>query len=801
MAPVALRSRQSGIGVEEVKLSNVPRRLSALAHSESAVLSHRWTRVARDALLAAALLTALTFLSFDSGPWRNLDEVLLVTPDIVREKTEPPPSNLAEVGSTQAGKWQPTITQHKEHEPVDVKTEPEVRSTQAGKWQPMIRQHKEHKLIEVNTESEVRSTQAGEWQPTITQHTQCVPEPWWTTADPCASVENLNQFFKESNSTAFSIKHPACPDSTSHQVHVAVPYYNLPKGTLKAAIDSIKQQQYPKVHIYIYDDGSDREDALETLHHVCRDSCNTYNVLGFLPPNASEKLGSEHVDLLQRTVTPQIHSLDQSLHCFRSSAHLGPAGAKYWLFQLIRQAAGANDVIMVVDGDDELMGTDAIKIINQAYVDNAAWATYGSPSGKWEEQTKDIAPEIRANKMPFEPRKQAWIYGHPRTFKAHLLEHVSMADFQFIDGTWLRKATDRAFVYRVIELAGHDRVAYIDKKIYKYKYSQTASSNAMTPKKVKQAHTQHTMDLGPSQRLELPIHVVLMAWKRMHLLPYQLHWIDDQEKLGGRPIYLHIINDNHEEKDLLESIVANYTVGGKCIRQIHVVHTNPDEHLHIFARFMYIEKLRRSTALDYILFFDDDQYLPPSIVATLVKEHQPKGMTTWYGKVFDRKVSGVPAHYWKQITKYDELLFGRAWPRVSYFKYGAPCGSIYDSNLWLQETQLLRIAADLHRWSKIDDLWVSYVMDALLGWQIRRLSPPMVPIDIGLGNHIPKKLVASKHLSDVTMLQKTVSRETKKVATYLDRSVDKVAMFNELQSSFHWDAYATKNEEQATKTK
>ena len=637
--------------------------------------------------------------------------------------------------------------------------------------------------VKVERKPEVRSTPAEEWQ-------QCMSEPWYTATNPCASVEHLDRFFKESNSTTFSIERPACPGSTSHQIHVAIPYYNLPKGTLKAAIDSIKKQQYPKVHIYLYDDGSDSDDALETLQYFCSNLCDDHTIFEFRPPNASGKLSSEHVDILRKTITPQIHSSDQSLHCIRSTENLGPAGGKHWLFQVIQQAADANDVVVVLDGDDELIGTDSLETINQAYVDNAAWVTYGSYSGKWEEQTRDISPEIRANKMSFEPRKQPWLYGHPRTFKMHLLEHVTIKDFQIKDGTWLQKATDRAFMYRVMELAGHDRVVFIDKKIYNYKYSDTTSSLTTTPRKVKAAHTRYTMHLEPSERLELPIHLVLMAWKRIHLLPYQLHWLDDQDELDGRPLHVHIINNNYKEKDLLEGIVANYTVGKKLIQQIHVVHTDPDEQLHNFARFKYVEILRRSTALDYVLFFDDDQYLPPLTVATLIKEHSPKGMTTWYGKTFNQ----VPADYWKPSIKFHELLFGLAWPRVTYFKYGGVRASIFDTNLWLQETQLLRLAADLRRWSKIDDLWASYVMDALLGWQIRRLSPKVVPLDIGFQGSMRMELVASKHLSDFTELQEIASHETKKVVTFLDPSVDKVAMVDELQNSFHWDMYTTKNE-------
>ena len=47
-------------------------------------------------------------------------------------------------------------------------------------------------------------------------------------------------------------------------------------------------------------------------------------------------------------------------------------------------------------------------------------------------------------------------------------------------------------------------------------------------------------------------------------------------------------------------------------------------------------------------------------------------------------------------------------------------GSIFDANLWLLARQLRHLAGDLSSWARIEDLWASYVIDALLGWDIRR---------------------------------------------------------------------------------
>jgi hypothetical protein len=55
---------------------------------------------------------------------------------------------------------------------------------------------------------------------------------------------------------------------------------------------------------------------------------------------------------------------------------------------------------------------------------------------------------------------------------------------------------------------------------------------------------------------------------------------------------------------------------------------------------------------------------------------------------------------------------------------------MFNTNIWLADDQLLRLAYDLSSWNRIDDLWASYVLDALLGWEMHRTGT--LPVDIGM---------------------------------------------------------------------
>ena len=270
--------------------------------------------------------------------------------------------------------------------------------------------------------------------------------------------------------------------------------------------------------------------------------------------------------------------------------------------------AHANDVVLVLDGDDILHHPKALTIVNQKYLDTNAWFTYGSYTGKWSDQIIDLSSDIRQHHTPFLPRKHAWVYGHPRTFKTFLLDHITKDDFNHIDGTWLTKGTDRGFIYRMLELAGPSKIGYIATPIYTYNYSPKTSTLATTSKEKRLSQLTHIMETMPrSPKLTLPLHVVLMVWQRIHLLKYQLMWLANQTLVKqGREIHIHLVNNNLAEVRAIESAIKEF--GSHPGIKITLVNTDHVD--NNFARFVYVAKLRRSIACDQVVFLDDDQYWP-----------------------------------------------------------------------------------------------------------------------------------------------------------------------------------------------
>ena len=625
----------------------------------------------------------------------------------------------------------------------------------------------------------------------------------------------------------FSKHSPACPDAARHHMHVILPFANLELETIQAAYCSVQCQDYPpdRMTIYLYEDGSDNSNneasaaasASGSGKGMLQQLCGSNGVVDVKPPfpatelalvdkkdaefdNMAQEWADQLMQQYNRDIHPTKHPAIANTICLQSNERSGPGGAKYWAFRLVQAMAGANDVVAVVDGDDELNTPKALQVINRNYLEKSAWMTYGSYTGKYSEQMKAIPYSILSGQEAFRPRKDqpSWRFGHTRTFKAHLLRHMSRKDFAYKDGTWLIKATDRGFVYRMLELSGVDRVAYITEELYKYKWSGTASTAASVPKEIKEAHLQHVKDLEPSTRLGLPIHIVIVCWSRVYLLKEQLVWLQEQTLAENRQLLVHLLSNNNEtHPEILQTAIEfsrkqKFELASKGVPiQIKIIENK--RNWHAFSRFLYVDELRRTEPMDMVIFVDDDQYWVPNFLTSLLSYHRPKGMTTWYGKTFSKTDfhTGL-ADYWKSTDIKWSHIATKNLTEITTFTYGGPGGSVFDVNLWLFDQQLLRLKYDLQEYHEFDDVWVSYVIDALLGWEHRRLPMP-IPVDIANCNHSLYNVTIFPLLPDgmvtkLLQLHEEIAHKLLSVATFSSGSRgSKTDMFEDLQRRFRWD--------------
>ncbi len=118
----------------------------------------------------------------------------------------------------------------------------------------------------------------------------------------------------------------------------------------------------------------------------------------------------------------------------------------------------ADQVVAVVDGDDRLTHTHALRDIAQLHREGA-WLTYGSFRHS-DGRAGFAAPVLGA------PRKAPWTSSHLVTFRAGLFNAIRRADLQR-SGEWLPLATDVAMVLPMLEMAG-DRAIFDARVHYEY---------------------------------------------------------------------------------------------------------------------------------------------------------------------------------------------------------------------------------------------------------------------------------------------------------------------------------------------
>lgn len=473
-----------------------------------------------------------------------------------------------------------------------------------------------------------------------------------------------------------------------NKFYILCPIYNFDKF-IRQCLNSILDQNYSHWYCILFDDGSTDNSA-----YICKKYVEQY-------PTKFEYL--------------QL-----------SKKNNGPAYTKYHGLMHINKISDANDILLVVDGDDYLFTQEALSIINDTYQKTKCWCTYGSShfTGEWEYRQQDIPRDPRlnstgkgGNKINF--RKLSWRFAHPRSCKCFLLTNFQKKDFQY-QGLWLKKSTDRPLIYNMLEWSGISKVAFITSKIYFYR-EHNKNTWKLISSDYKKFINQYITNTPPKPKLYANIHIVLCMWKRIDNFDLIVNTLNNQTL--AYTIHLHILNNNVDYVDNLEEKVKNFSRIKKNQIKISLSHYN--NQYSCFQRFFYIrDVLLKKYLLDYVFIIDDDQYFNNYWVEFLYKQAVPNTFTTWYGKIFNRK----HLNYWEdtlEICKYDLNQ------DMKYFNYGAPCGCIIDVSIFKKGSKLWQIPRELPRNLSVyemDDLWLSFVITHHYNWKIKRSFLPPAQI-------------------------------------------------------------------------
>lgn len=146
-------------------------------------------------------------------------------------------------------------------------------------------------------------------------------------------------------------------------------------------------------------------------------------------------------------------------------------GAVYNQVMSIRHTS-ANDIIMLLDGDDALVNNNQIfQFYNNLY-DGTTEFSYGS-CWSMVDNIPLIAqhyPEHIKQSKSYRKYRFNWNmpYTHLRTFKSYLLEGIHDSEFQDEQGNWYKAGGDGSLFYALIEKADPDKVKVVTDVVYNY---------------------------------------------------------------------------------------------------------------------------------------------------------------------------------------------------------------------------------------------------------------------------------------------------------------------------------------------
>jgi len=129
-----------------------------------------------------------------------------------------------------------------------------------------------------------------------------------------------------------------------------------------------------------------------------------------------------------------------------------------------------DDIIVLLDGDDALFANGVISYLDEVYQDPNILLTHGQYQSESNGRIGNNKP-LNVSTKEYRGVKSEplyWCTSHLRTFKYKLWKRIQDVDLRGPDGKYFAMAWDMAIMYPLIEMAGNNRIKFIEKIMYLY---------------------------------------------------------------------------------------------------------------------------------------------------------------------------------------------------------------------------------------------------------------------------------------------------------------------------------------------
>lgn len=177
---------------------------------------------------------------------------------------------------------------------------------------------------------------------------------------------------------------------------------------------------------------------------------------------------------------------DERFNVIRSEQRVGALANIVRATSLAAQAA--DDVIVIIDGDDWLKHERVFERLAALYADPNAWLSYGSHElyrPRWRDRLRGRPTRGQAEKIPdsvsrlglFRYSSGPWRASHLRSYRKFLWDGVRDADLRDTDGEYFCSAADVATMMPMLEMATAEHMHFVPDVLYVYNNDHALSDN------------------------------------------------------------------------------------------------------------------------------------------------------------------------------------------------------------------------------------------------------------------------------------------------------------------------------------
>jgi len=358
---------------------------------------------------------------------------------------------------------------------------------------------------------------------------------------------------------------------------VIVTTYNAGPKYLEKCLKSIEHQTFKNYNVCILDDASNKD--IDELHYIIK--------------KYADKNNWEYV---------------------LRKENVGPLGGRVEAINKLDPKD--EDIIVSIDGDDELYDEQVFDKINKYYTENDILITFGNYVNV--RNNKTSLPRIKCKKFNFKDvaektsfRKTQWIYSHLKTFKYKLYKRLNHKDLKR-DGKYLKSATDMALMYPMLEMS-NGKFKCIPEILYKYNQTHPESHNVNSSKL-------NTQTLNAKYVKRLPIYkpeyykdntfVIIVTTYNPGLL-YLKRCMNSIKEQKYKNYKVCIVNDaSNKNQAEIKSLINKYCEDNKW----NYIHN--DENLGMLLNFRKAVKKMKCQDNDVLISIDGDDELYDENVLT-----------------------------------------------------------------------------------------------------------------------------------------------------------------------------------------